>query len=114
MDTCLRLYNDFVHTLNHCGTFLLELGDEDIEYCLFEEFSIDCTSFLHSKSLEALLANGMINNEIVDKCLMLREMYLSIEQKHPEMMNVESARKDEKWLDIFSLADNIRSMLKIK
>lgn len=111
MNNCLRLYNDFVHTLDHCGTFLLNRCDDEIEYHLFEEFSIDCISFLHQKSLDVLLSIGMINNEIFEKCLKLRTMYLAIEREHPEKMNVKSVREDVKWLEIFYLSDSIHSML---
>ena len=58
-------YELFEEALSHCGKFLLNLADEDIEYHIFEEFEGDCISFLNEKNLNRLLQTGKIPLEIV-------------------------------------------------
>ena len=91
-------YELFKEALSHCGKFLLNLADEDIEYHIFEEFDGDCTSFLNKYNLNLLRQSGKITMEIVDMALELASKFRALEGT--ELWNMRSIRKDEKWLEI--------------
>lgn len=102
-------YELFKEALSHCGKFLLNLADEDIEYHIFEEFEGDCISFLNEKNLNRLLQTGKIPLEIVNMALELSSKFRALEGT--ELWNMRSIRKDEKWLEIMELSDRIKSEL---
>lgn len=58
-------YENFKKTIQECGSYLLTESDDTIKHNLFEEFSIDAISFLHEDTLNLLLDEGMINDDIV-------------------------------------------------
>ena len=105
----IERYELFEEALSHCGKFLLNLADEDIEYHIFEEFDGDCTSFLNEKNLERLRLSSKITLEIVDMALELSSKFRALEGT--ELWNVSSIRKDEKWLEIMELSDRIKAEL---
>ena len=100
-----RLYNNFIATFKHCGNFLLHQTDEAIMHHLFEEFSIDVVSFFHEKSLNILIEEALINEEIYYECLKIREMYLNIEMNMPQLLNAKSVRESNIWKSLFDLSD---------
>lgn len=102
-------YEWFKNALNHCGTFLLDLPDEDIGYHLFEEFDGDSVSFLNENFLAQLLSSGRISQEIVDMSLELSSKFRTLE--NTELWNVKSVRESKKWLEILTLSDQIRAKL---
>jgi hypothetical protein len=102
-------YELFKEALSHCGKFILNLADEDIEYHIFEEFDGDCTSFLNEYNLNLLRQSGKITMEIVDMALELASKFRALEGT--ELWNMRSIRKDEKWLEIMELSDRIKSEL---
>ena len=105
----IERYELFEEALSHCGKFLLNLADEDIEYHIFEEFDGDCTSFLNKYNLNLLRQSGKITIEIVDMALELSSKFRALEGT--ELWNMRSIRKDEKWLEIMELSDRIKSEL---
>lgn len=107
--TCNEKFDFFKEAFSHCGTFLLDLSDEDIEYHIFEEFDGDCTSFLNKYNLNLLRQSGKITMEIVDMALELSSKFRALEGT--ELWNMRSIRKDEKWLEIMELSDRIKSEL---
>ena len=72
-------YELFKEALSHCGKFLLNLADEDIEYHILEEFDGDCTSFLNKYNLNLLRQSGKITMEIVDMALELASKFRALE-----------------------------------
>ena len=78
---------------------------------LFEEFSIDVVSFFHEKSLNVLLEEEFINEEIYSECLKIRATYLNIEMNSPQLLNVKSVRESDTWKSLFDLSD--KTYLKI-
>ena len=102
-------YELFKVALTHCGTFLLNLPNEDIGYHLFQEFDGDCISFLNEDYLTQLLYSGKIMPQIVDMSLALSKKLRTLE--NTELWNIQSVRENQKWLEILELSDKIQAML---
>lgn len=86
-----KRYELFKNTLKECGTDILLESEEIIEYKLFEEFAIDAVSFLHENMLDALFDEGMIDDEIYEKCKELRSFYLSM-QPNSLLLNAKEVK----------------------
>ncbi len=104
-------YDFYVDSFNHIGTFLLSSDLEDIEYCIFEEFDSDCTSFFHKNTLSALLAGNLISENVFFMSLDLAAKFKSLE--NTPLWNAMSVKSDIHWLEILTLADKIKSLLNI-
>ena len=63
-----KRYERFVHTLEECGTFLINADDDTIERCIFEDFDIDVRCFLCDSELEFFF--GLISS--IKFCLFVR------------------------------------------
>lgn len=59
---------------------MLTESDDTIKHNLFEEFSIDAISFLHEDTLNLLLDEGMINDDILEKSIELRNSFIQLEK----------------------------------
>lgn len=59
---------------------MLTQSDDTIKHNLFEEFSIDVISFLHEDTLNLFLDEGMIDNDILEKIIELRNSFLQLEK----------------------------------
>jgi hypothetical protein len=103
--TTAELNDLFIDAIQRCTYDLINKDDETIEYELFEEFDIGANSFLHEKSLDMLLNDNYINEDIKKLSLKLREMFLSLGE---EKRNADSVRNDEEWHDVLKLSDLIR------
>ena len=108
----VKLFEFFMETLGHCGTFLLDASMEDIEWHVFEEFDSESITFLHEDSLERLLDLGYISVEVCRLCRLLRMKFRSLEGT--SLWNVEAVRTSREWYEILSLADEIKGMVRIK
>ena len=73
-------YENFKKTIQECGSYLLTESDDTIKHNLFEEFSIDAISFLHEDTLNLLLDEGMINDDILEKSIELRNSFIQLEK----------------------------------
>ena len=104
------LYEFFCETWNHCGGFLLECPDEDIEYSIFEEFDSDSISFLHVNTLIPLRLSGKITKGTFDMSVELSSKFRALEGT--ELWNVQAVRNSEKWLEVLELSDRIKDTLK--
>ena len=103
------IYECFKAGLSHCGVFLLELSDEDIEWHLFEEFDTDCVSFLHESTLNQLLKAGKITPYVADMSLMLSRRFRALE--NTSAWDVSAVRSSPVWLELFLLSDKIKKYL---
>lgn len=106
-----KRYEEFKHTLEQCGVFLLNLSDKKIEYHIFEEFDISARTLLFKDMLEIFLDEGIIDDSIKEKCLLLRERFVNIEPNKPELWNVESVKNSKEWREILELSDEIKELL---
>lgn len=110
-DITTRELNDlFNDTIQRCTYDLVNKDDEIIEYELFEEFDVGVSSFLHENSLNRLLKDTFINNDIKNLCLKLREMYFTISE---DKRYAESVRNDIQWAELLKLSDIIKKKKKL-
>ena len=107
----IERYELFEEALSHCGKFILDLADEDIEYHIFEEFDGDCISFLNEKNLNRLLQMEKIPLEIVNMALELSSKFRAFE--NTKLWNVQSVKSSEEWLEVLELSDYIKKELKV-
>ena len=107
--SCAKSYDYFLETLRHCGTFLLNVGTEDIEWHVFEEFDGDSFTFLHVYTLNRLLDSGYISAEVYPLCQSLRKKFRDLEGT--TLWNAEAVCSTPEWYEILSLADKIKSMV---
>lgn len=104
-----QLFELFLQTMSHCGTFLLKCDTQDIEYYLFEEFDGESITFLHENSLDPLLAGGYISAEVYLLCQLLRKKFRDLEDT--SLWHAESVRTAPEWYEILTLSDKIKSMI---
>lgn len=104
-----ELYAIFCSAMSHCGTFLLNCNDEEIDYNIFEEFDGDCVSFLSDISLNSLLAGNYITKEIYNSAVELARLFRALEST--SLWNTKAIKTNEKWLQVFLLADKINEQL---
>lgn len=102
-------YEYFTSALSHCGTFLLNCNDKDVEYHIFEEFDGDCISFLSDTVLSALLSEQYISEEIYRLALNLAKSFRALE--NTALWNVNAVRNSKEWGDILTLADDINKKI---
>ena len=94
-------YQNFKKTIQECGSYLLTESDDTIKHNLFEEFSIDVISFLHEDTLNLFLDEGMIDDDILEKSIVLRNSFMQLE-KNVELLSVEAVRTFEESVIVFS------------
>ncbi|XCP84990.1 hypothetical protein ABXS75_18500 [Roseburia hominis] len=104
-------YQSFLFTLKQCGKFLVNATNEEIERHIFEEFDILARTYLSDELLEMFLEEGWIDDSILEKCKLLRDLFIDIQPHYPELWNVYSVRKERKWEKILNLADEIKALL---
>lgn len=103
-------YQNFKKTIQECGSYLLTESDDTIKHNLFEEFSIDVISFLHEDTLNLFLDEGMIDDDILEKNIVLRNSFMQLE-KNVELLSVEAVRTFEEWKRLLRASDEIRKLL---
>ncbi len=103
-------YQNFKKTIQECGSYLLTESDDTIKHNLFEEFSIDVISFLHEDTLNLFLDEGMIDDDILEKSIALRNSFMQLE-KNVELLSAEAVRTFEEWKRLLSASDEIRKLL---
>ena len=103
-------YENFKRTIQECGSYLLAESDDTVKHNLFEEFPIDVISFLYEDTLNLFLNEGMIDNEILEKSIELRNLFLQLE-KNAELLSVEAVRAFEEWKRLLRISDEIRQLL---
>ena len=89
---------------------MLTESDATIKHNLFEEFSIDVISFLNEDTLNLFLDEGMIDDDILEKSIELRNSFMQLE-KNVELLSVEAVRTFEDWKRLLRTSDEIRKLL---
>ena len=107
-----ELYALYKDTLSHVGTFLLTCDRDEIAYRVFEEFDADCVSFLHERSLRALLDGGLISVEICEASLRLAAEFRALEGT--ALWTPDAVTTAEAWRRVLELGDAVREMVKGK
>ena len=103
-------YQNFKKKIQESGSNLLTERDDTIKHNLFEEFSIDVISFLHEDTLNLFLDQGMIDDDILEKSIVLRNSFMQLE-KNVELLSVEAVRTFEEWKRLLRASDEIRKLL---
>lgn len=57
------------------------------------------------------MLKGWIDEEIKEKCLILKSLFLDIADSHPQLWNVQAVKASEMWIKIMRLSDEIRGMI---
>lgn len=104
-------YERFEYVLNQCGKFLLNSNDKIVETCIFEDFDIGLRGDISDENLEIFIEEGWINEEIMEKCLQLRALFLNIAEKQSMLWSPQAVKNSKEWLEILNLSDEIKSML---
>ncbi|CAM3610868.1 hypothetical protein PALU110988_30325 [Paenibacillus lupini] len=107
--TLEKLYEFYINTMKSCGTYLLSSNDSVIGYNIFEQFDIGAVSFLHRDNLQKLFEAGLINDEVMNKSLILRSEFLELQQS--DEWNINAVRYSSVWRQILKLADEINSLV---
>jgi len=107
-----KLFELYLDTLDKCGENSKNLSDEMIEYNIFEEFIVGVTSFLASNSLDDLLDNGLIDEQIYCNSEELRRYTLELDGSN--QWNISSFRNAESWNKIMVLSDKIKQQIQQK
>ena len=99
-----------VDIIDGCGTGLIKMTDDDIDYQLWDNGCIDDAIFCLKKGyLEDLKDNWLISEEVFEKCFLLGEKIREL--NCTEKWSVESIRSDKAWQDIMALADEIKPLI---
>lgn len=104
-----KLFEYYNDTLNKCGSFVLEMGDDEIAYNVFEEFDIGIHSFFYIDNLEILFNEGYISFLKKDKSLKLREKVIQLQDS--DNWNMIDLKTSKKWLEIFHLCDELKEII---
>ncbi|WP_313577587.1 hypothetical protein [Lacrimispora sp.] len=107
-----KLFELYLDTLDKCSESTKNLSDEMIEYNIFEEFIVGVTSFLANNSLNDLLDNGLIDEQLFSDSKELRRLTLKLDGSN--QWNVSSFRNAESWKDIIALSDKIKQQIQQK
>lgn len=110
--TVEKLMELYIDTIGKCGSYLLSEDDKVIEYNIFEEFDTGVISFLHADNLRLLKDAGLINDEIMQKSINLRNWIQTIQQG--DNWNIDAVRNSTEWKKIFELSDEIKTMLELE
>lgn len=96
----------FRKALKYSGSALLLETNEEIDYRVFEDTIFDMISMMYIDSLEWLGEAGYINEEVLVKSLVLREMFLDAESDEHE--GAKGVRTSLRWEKVFILSDEIQ------
>ncbi|MGC7931663.1 hypothetical protein ACP3VS_24070 [Lysinibacillus sp. VIII_CA] len=99
----------FLETLKHSNSNVLTLSDDLIEYYLLEEFAIEAPAYLSEFTLDRLVNEGIIDEEIFEKSKKLKDVYFSMNQM--KVWDSSSIKKSSEWKEIFSLSDQICELI---
>ena len=107
-----KLFELYLDTLEMCSENTKLLSDEAIEYNIFEEFIVGITSFFASVSLDRLIDNGLIDEQIYNDSEHLRTLTLELDGS--AQWNLISFKNSESWDEIIKLSDKIKDNLRKK
>lgn len=104
-----KLYDYFLDTLSHCGSFIFDLSKGDIEYEIFEEFDIGVISFLHEDVLKQLLDSKLITFDVYSNCKILRKKVLELQELG--LWKIDLVKTNKRWKEVIILCDEIKKDL---
>lgn len=107
-----KLFELYVDTFNKFGLHLLDETDQMINYYVFEETDINI-GYCSKRILIKFLEEGIIDEEIFEKSLLLLENFRKLEA---EMLirEAESVRKSFEWKKLMEWSDDVKKMINNK
>lgn len=107
-----KLFELYVDTFNKFGLHLLDETDQMINYYVFEETDINI-GYCSKRILIKFLEEGIIDEEIFEKSLLLLEDFRKLEA---EMLirDAESVRKSFEWKKLMERSDDVKKMINNK
>ena len=105
------MHHRLIYSLKQCGKFLINSTDEIVEMNIFENFDVSMTNDASDDNLEMFVDNGWINDEMKEKCIELRNLYIDIKVNHPQIWNSKGVKTSRLWWEILDLADKIKHFL---
>ncbi len=107
-----KLFELYVDTFNKFGLHLLDETDQMINYYVFEETDINI-GYCSKRILIKFLEEGIIDEEIFEKSLLLLENFRKLEA---EMLirDAESVRKSFEWKKLMEWSDDVKKMINNK
>ncbi len=110
LDENEAMYHRLKYSLKQCGKFIINSTDEIIEMNIFENLDMSMINDASDDNLEIFVDNGWINEEIKEKCIELRDLYIDIKINHPQIWNSKSVKTSKFWWEILYLADKIKCL----
>jgi hypothetical protein len=105
--TIQQLNNLFWDAIERISGDFSQKNDEQIEYDILEEYDIGVRSFLHDDSLNRLVEEGLLSNEIALLSKELRAKSLAIDD---ENWNLDDIKNGKEWQELNKLANRILGM----
>jgi hypothetical protein len=97
----------YYEILENADRFIAFDFDNELLEFVFTELATDLNSFYHQNTLNRLLDNGYINNEIEELSTQLRNHYFSMIDA--DKWDVEKLNnKDAEWIELFSRIKEIK------
>lgn len=107
-----KLFELYVDTFNKFGLHLLDETDQMINYYVFEETDINI-GYCSKRILIKFLEEGIIDEEIFEKSLLLLESFRKLEA---EMLirEAEFVQKSFEWKKLMEWSDDVKKMINNK
>lgn len=102
-------YERFKDVLIRCDAKVVCQSDASVESVIFEDFDIDIPCYLCDENLEEFLEYNMIDHEIKESVIQLRNMFADLRKS--EYWNVEAVRNSGQWRELFALSGEILNKL---
>ena len=110
LESTERFLERLKNHIKDCGSTMLNLTDECLEYSLFEGGALNKTIFyLTDGALMEVKDKWLVSEEVCDKIVLLGNKIRELEDT--SKWCVRSVRKDKEWRDIMMLADEIKTLL---
>ena len=108
--TVEQKYACFKRTIWEVTKEVLTYPNRLIKHYFLEEFPIDVISFCCDKNLGLLFSEGMIDDNIMNKSRVLREMFRKIDQSE-NLKTLTAVKTSESWRHLIQLANEILALL---
>jgi len=108
--TTEQSFDFYLTSLERCGMHILELTNNEIEFQIFEEFAMDYPASLSKYTLNVLVENGVIDENIVHLSKEFQTKLLIIERGN-SLWNVNALKESLEWKEVLQLSDEIKELI---
>lgn len=103
-------FDFYLDVLESIGMHMLTLPNNELEYQIFEECSMDFHASLSKELLDVLEDNGYIDENIVYLSKDLQSKLLML-KREDALWNAESLKVASEWRKILQLSDKIKELI---